>query len=235
VWCAAALVVAGGLAALVLSLNETVAKPPGPSKTRKAVEPYKPARSIRFAGERRADAMKVARMFVATAVLRRHTGDSWRLVGPELREGLTQRQWARGAIPVVPYPSSAFSSARWRLRYSYPGRVALDVALFPKPGASVGAAIFTLELFRDPARGWLVHSWGPAGGSVPPAPITAESGGPEPQPHTLSAYFLLLPIGLICLVLVLPLAAWLIGWRRHKRAKRAHYDAAVSRLPRIGG
>src|SRR5262249_14881279 len=159
---------------------------------------------VRFVGLRRAQAMGVARSFVETAVLRRHTGTSWRLVSDDLRRGFTRGEWARGAIPVVPYPSSAFSSARWRLRYSYPKQIALDVAIFPKAGASVGAAVFTMELVRDPARGWLVHAWGPAGGPTPPVPQTRQSVGEDPKPHQLSAYFLLLPAGLIGLVVILP-------------------------------
>jgi hypothetical protein len=234
-WWAAALVVAGGIAALVLSLNNSVPKPPAESKARKAFEPYRPERSVTFRGARRLEAMNVARSFVLTAVLRRHTGTSWRLVSDDLRRGFTQSQWARGAIPVVPYPAAAFSSALWKLRYSYPTRVALDVAILPKARASVAAAVFTMELVRDRARGWVVRSWGPAGGPIPPVPETRASVGPDPQPHTLSTYFLLIPVGLIGLIVLLPAAAWTVGWRRHKRAQREHYEAAVSRLPRIGG
>src|SRR5689334_2785340 len=78
---------------------------------------------------------RVARAFVASAVLRRHLVASWPLVTQNMREDLTRAQWATGAIPVVPYPAGDVRDVRWKQTYSYRGRVGLRVLFEPKLGA----------------------------------------------------------------------------------------------------
>ncbi len=43
------------------------------------------------------------RRFVATAVQRENVGASFALVTPELRHGLSKKEWASGDIPIVPF------------------------------------------------------------------------------------------------------------------------------------
>lgn len=51
------------------------------------------------------DARRVAGEFIKTAVARKNLAASYDLVSPELRQGMTRKQWATGEIPVVYYPS----------------------------------------------------------------------------------------------------------------------------------
>jgi hypothetical protein len=55
--------------------------------------------------------------FIATAVARKHLGDSWTVVAPSLRAGYTKKSWAKGdALPVVPYPGVDAEHVEYFLR-----------------------------------------------------------------------------------------------------------------------
>jgi len=121
-------------------------------------------RAVPFAPEQAA-VEAVVRRFVTTAVFRRHVGQSYDLVTSSLRQDLSRAEWARGAIPVVPYPASAVKSVRWNLGYSYSNRVELRLAFLAKPGARAHSHAFDVELRAfgtGASRHWLVHSWTPA-------------------------------------------------------------------------
>src|SRR5215210_9477642 len=47
------------------------------------------------------EARRVAGRFILTAVARQDLGESYELAHPELRQGLTTREWLTGNIPVV--------------------------------------------------------------------------------------------------------------------------------------
>ena len=119
---------------------------------------------------------RVAGRFILTAVARRNLGESYDLVGPQLKAGLTRAQWEAGTIPVVPYPVNLAQVAPMKIDYSYANHALLEVALLPKDGAKVDgvklkAQLFFLEL-RAFGKGkhvrWLVVDWVPRGApSIP--------------------------------------------------------------------
>jgi hypothetical protein len=191
---------------------------------------YKEPKSVRLGARSRADALAVAEKFIRTAVARKRVGESWNLVAPELKDGFTKAEWARGEIPVVPFPAA---SARWRVDYSYRNKLGLRVALFPPVGARTPAAVFDLDLMAMKVgkdRHWRVSSFMP---SVQRAPLGNDSGPvlgsagvprvsvPEGESR-LSAAWLLVPLGLLSLVLLVPLAIGLGHWYRRTRAERAY-------------
>src|SRR4051794_38114989 len=55
--------------------------------------------------EKRAVSAAFAR-FVQPAVRRRHVGRAWNLVTPALRAATSRADWARGSLPVYPYPAA---------------------------------------------------------------------------------------------------------------------------------
>ncbi|MBA3364176.1 MAG: hypothetical protein H0U03_00080 [Actinobacteria bacterium] len=193
---------------------------------------------VRLTEQNRLDALTVASEFVETAVARKRIAESWDLIVPSMKQGYTRKTWALGDIPVVPFP---VHTARWRLDYSFRNSVGLKVALFPKPGSDVRAAVFNLDLrviSRGPRRGWLVESW------APNALESASMGGGQPMSVTglpnlsakgtsgtsrLSATWLLVPAGIFSLVLLIPLAIGINGWHRGARARR-EYARARSRV-----
>jgi hypothetical protein len=111
-----------------------------------------------------AEARKVAGRFILTAVARRNLGESYALAHPELRQGMTKRQWLTGNIPVVYYPATQIETATFKVDESYPGEAILEVALLPKDASKVKPQVFFIGLKKagkgDSAR-WLVNYWVP--------------------------------------------------------------------------
>ena len=172
--------------------------------------------------ERRVQVLDATLRFVSTAVRRDHVEASWTLVDPSLKQGFTRREWAKGNIPVVPYPARAL--AGWKLDWSYTDDVGLDVALLPRKGAKVHAKTFLVELKRDAHGRWLVASWVPKGVSVESDLADAAAGQkPLPPPQSLGGKWLLFPLLGLAGLFVIPLSLMAgRSWFRSMRAERAY-------------
>jgi hypothetical protein len=116
-------------------------------------------------------AKQVAIRFVQTAVARENLEEAWELVGPNLRGGLTRKQWITGDNPVVPYPIDVLDVAPYKIDESYVDSALLEVALLPKEGADIKSQIFFLGL-KKVGKGenahWLVDNWVPRGSALIP-------------------------------------------------------------------
>ncbi|NUT56010.1 MAG: hypothetical protein HOQ03_08525 [Thermoleophilia bacterium] len=115
------------------------------------------------------EARRVAGRFILTAVARENLGESYELAHPELRQGLTRREWLTGNIPVVYYPAKAIETATFKVDESYPDEAILEVALLPRESAKVKPQIFFIGLKKTGAA-WRVNYWVPrAAPAVPSA------------------------------------------------------------------
>jgi len=95
--------------------------------------------------------------FVTSAILRHHPIGAWAVSTKGLRAGTTRRQWARGDVPVFPYPARGRHFRNWFTQFSFRKHVGIELGLSPRRGAKVGAAAYELELRR--VRGaWRVDS-----------------------------------------------------------------------------
>ena len=120
------------------------------------------------------DTTAVAREFLKTAVARRNLDAAWKIAGPNVRGGLTHRQWMGGNIPVVPYPIKTLAVARFKIDWSYANQAGLEVALLPRDNAGVKPQVFFILLRRVGPAGkkhWLVDTWVPK--SAPLVPVGA--------------------------------------------------------------
>ena len=117
-------------------------------------------------------AIDVARQFVKTAVARKDLAAAWKISGPNVRGGLTYREWLTGNIPVVPYPIASLNLAPFKIDYSYRNEALLEVALLPKASAKIKPQIFFLELKRIAGPGrkrhWVVDNWVPRASPLVP-------------------------------------------------------------------
>lgn len=95
--------------------------------------------------------------FVPAAVGRRNPLAAWAFSTRRLRAGSTRRGWARGDVPVFPYPARGKRFHDWILQYSQPDLVGIELGVRPRKGAKVGAAAFDLELERVHGS-WLVNA-----------------------------------------------------------------------------
>jgi hypothetical protein len=110
--------------------------------------------------------------FIATAVARKHLGDSWTVVAPSLRAGYTKKSWAKGAaLPVVPYPGVDAEHVEYFLDYASTKEILIEVGLAGKPGVSTRPVTFQLGLVpagTSKSHRWLIDYWMPRW--TPPVP-----------------------------------------------------------------
>jgi len=116
-------------------------------------------------------ARRVAVRFIQTAVARKHLDEAWTLVGPNLRGGLTKREFMTGENPVVPYPVDKLDVAPYKVDASYTRSALLEIALLPRKGSGVRAQVFFLELRKlgsGSSSRWVVDNWVPRAAAVVP-------------------------------------------------------------------
>jgi hypothetical protein len=109
----------------------------------------------------------VAGRFILTAVQRKHLAQAWPLAGPQIRAGLTRKEWLTGNIAVVPW-FGALGQVPMKVDYSIPREVEFTVVLAGKPGSKAHPDTFIITLHKFDKR-WLVTSWVP----FEPPPIRA--------------------------------------------------------------
>ena len=154
------------------------------------VRPNEPAvmppvsHSVSLTEKERRQVLNTAAHFVRTAVRREHTGESFDLVSEQLRSGFTRKQWAKGDIPVQPYPVDA---ARWKMDYTYEEEIGMSVYVIPRRGEQLTPMVFLLSLTRGPSGEWLVDSWVPRPGSTGGSPPTGQSWSSAAAPGAASS------------------------------------------------
>jgi hypothetical protein len=110
---------------------------------------------------------QVAHTFIWTAVARRNLATAYALSGPEMRQGMSLKQFLTGNIPATPYPIRANTKVRYTVDYSYANSARLE-AFVVTPGLKVHSPhTFFIDLVKR--RGtWFVNTWVPRW--TPPIP-----------------------------------------------------------------
>jgi hypothetical protein len=114
-------------------------------------------------------AKTVAAKFVLSAMTRQNLALSWTLTHPDLKAGFTHKQWLTGNIPVQYFPSKAFAGASYKVQWSHPNDVLLNVYVFAKPKMATLSQAFFIELKpvgTGDSKRWLVSYVAPNGGAV---------------------------------------------------------------------
>lgn len=126
------------------------------------------------------DALRVAREFIETAVLRKNLDKAYAITGPALRGNMSRAVWDKGNIAVAPYPAGNTKTAAFTVDWSYKTQIMLEVDLVAKKGS--GANIrphlpYFLGLERKggkPNGAWQVNTWISAW--HPPIPMAGGGG-----------------------------------------------------------
>jgi hypothetical protein len=182
---------------------------------------------------RAGEVLGVARLFVLTAVARKHVDSSYDLVCPEMKQGFTRARWAKGEIPVVPYPVFV---GKWRLSYSFAREVDVQVALFAKPKSKIRPVVFDLTMQpcgQQKGKRWLVSSFIPVSSPSGDYNVSSRAGGqfnpfgigtrnPKPLPNTASSTWLFIPVAIVGGMIVLVLGFLGIRSVRGRRAYSAY-------------
>jgi hypothetical protein len=150
--------------------------------------------------------------FVNHAVKRQDVAASYDVVAPELKAGMTRKEWAKGDIPAYPYPARGTSHG-WTILYVTRDEVAVNLILRPKVGIKMRGILFNLYL-RPVGGKWLVDSFMPAatintelfGGTARVTSVRdfspgAQSGGPHGKP-LVSSVVAFVPFAVLALLLL---------------------------------
>ena len=188
-------------------------------------------------GEKRAIDATLQR-FLAAAVQRHDLAASYDLVTPALRTGISRRAWANGTTRVMAYPARTPRPYGWTLDFAQPNDVMVDLLLQPRPRARVGPMIFTIELKRLHGR-WLVDSFTPSAsfagagrtGSMKAFGDYGPNAVRNAKPRHVNRLLLLVPVAVLPLIVGVPAAILLRGWRRNRRAQRAYGGQVPKSLP----
>lgn len=231
------LALVGGVVALVVALpRRNPAAPPVPSAAEAATasEPAAQTAAPKRVPLRPADRRAIRTTllaFVPAAVERKDPAAAWELATPTLRSGMTRAEWAKGDIPVYPYRTRPGGTADgWRVTYSFPGHVSLDLVLPPAKGSKQGPIAFTVDLERVRGR-WLVDAFVPTATFAPIGATPRITAQADFAPATtavdhrgrLNALWLALPAGVLSLIVGVPFAFFVLSWLRDRRALRAYY------------
>jgi hypothetical protein len=110
----------------------------------------------------------VAAEYIVSTMARKNLAKSWTLTHPSLKQGYTRKEWLTGNIPVQFYPASAVDAASFKVQYSHPNDVLLDVYIFSKD-KNVKTQSFFIELKpvgAGAAKQWKVSYVAPSSGAV---------------------------------------------------------------------
>ena len=170
--------------------------------------------------------------FVATAVTRKDPVAAWDLSTGAMKRGTTRADWARGNLPVFPYPAIPAQARGWTVVSSVKDDLVADLVLQPPRGSKRGPVEFNVELKavgKGPARRWLVDSFiairtydtSSAQKPKPVKPLPANAKPNYPKGRLSPAWFLV-PGVLLGLIVLIPLGIAIVNWRRGVRAARAY-------------
>ena len=194
-------------------------------------------KTVRATNAERRAAYETAIRFINTAVKRRNVGASWDLVTPTMRAGYTRRSWSTGDIPVPPYPAKQPRLAPYRLDYQHKDALGFVFMLLPEEQRRDFAP---MRLFLDvkatgkgKRREWRVDYFLPAGTSVAPNPQQGEEStfpnlGQAAEraraagESELGGEWLVIPLVILGLAFVVPIAFVARGWYAGRRAERAY-------------
>jgi hypothetical protein len=203
-------------------------------------------RQVPVTSQRRAAVDATFEKFVPLAMGRRDPVEARAYVTPNLRSQATLADWRSGTIPVPPFVAKAPYSG-WTSIYSYPKVMAVELTLQPKlPSDPVTSFSVDLKLAKGK---WLVdgiYQLGTHGGVAAPkqkASAPAPSGEESRKVDNglkgrLGFVWILVPLGLLSLIVIVPLAAFTRQWwsdRRVKRRYRGELSRELPPLPRPGG
>jgi hypothetical protein len=170
--------------------------------------------------------------FVSTAVRHQNVAASYDLVTPQLRGGMSRAAWARGNIPVYPYPARGSGWHGWTVDYALKDDVAFELLLQPRRGSRLDPISFSGEVKKIHGR-WLVDSFYPAASFaaqgakvVGPRDFGAPPFGDDSGNSVLGTVWFAVPVGVLALIALVPLTFFLANWRRGRRAARAYAGSA---------
>jgi len=225
----AAVVVVGAIAGAIAILptrssNEPVPTSAGPAEVVSTPE------TVAVTAKRRHAIDTLLDRFLPSALERRNLADLRTLVTPSFAAGVTDAEWQRGQIPVLPYKPRDSRFRGWVVNYSYANEVSLDVLVHPSAKEQLGAIAFTAVVKRTHGE-WLIHELVPTASFAKEKKAPRILAQPDFQPNMvqgatnksrLSATWLAVPAAVLATILLVPIVVVLLNIRRNRRAMLAY-------------
>jgi hypothetical protein len=201
---------------------------------------YREPKHVPFTAEKRQAVSAVLAKFISGAVSKHDLAGTWDLAGPDLRQGITKKDWLDGQIPVVPFAASKRGQGDWSVvNYSYPNKVGQ-------------LATVETDVVRGKDGRWRVNYWmitklhGPGSAAAADSSSAMSEGPPNvhklpgkkknaqasaapreaaPDPtggvEKLDAKWLLVPGAIVVLAFLALLGLGIKAWVRNRKAAAA--------------
>jgi hypothetical protein len=237
---AGAVLVAAGAAGLVVALIPNYHGGIASSSETGAAQLVRRQKQIRVTPEMRSSIDALFDEFVPRAIARRDSGAVRPFVTPDLWRQATPAEWRSGTIPVPPFDPAGTTFHGWRTIYAFPRTVSVELTLQPKrPRDPVGT--FIVGLKRVGSR-WLVdgiYEEGTHGGGTAGAAHTKTTGAQTTitghvvggSRGRLSSVWILVPVGMLSLIVIIPLAVFTRQWWSDRRVRRRYRGQLSKELP----
>ena len=151
---AAAILVVAGIVAFVQSRTSEGTPPTTLTPAqKKASAQQQPA--LKPHGKLDPAARRTAITFIRTALAREDLAKAWNLATPDLRGGLTKKQWVQGNLPFPPFPVDNLETTGFNVAGVSPKEILLEVLLVPEPNSGYVPTRYEITLERTSAK----HPW----------------------------------------------------------------------------
>jgi hypothetical protein len=186
--------------------------------------------TVAVTAKRRHDIDTLLDGFLPSALERRNLADLRKLVTPSFAAGVTDAEWQRGQIPVLPYKPRDSRFRGWVVNYSYANEVSLDVLVHPSAKEQLGAIAFTAVVKRTHGK-WLIDELVPTASFAKEKKAPRILAQPDFQPNMvqgatnksrLGATWLAVPAAVLATILLVPIVVLLLNIRRNRRAMLAY-------------
>jgi hypothetical protein len=146
----AALILVAGIVVYLQKRADQELAPPAVAPAQPARTPAEPA--IKPGGKLDANARLTAITFIRTALGRTNLQKAWSLATPDLRNGVTKKQWLRGTLPFPPFPVAELETTGFKVLGTSPKETMLEVLLVPELKSGYVPTRYEVTLVRKGAK-----------------------------------------------------------------------------------
>ena len=166
-WISGAVLVVGVIVFLGVHYSNTATPEPTQETGPAAPAAAAPQKNIAFPPA----AWKVTREFVLTAVARKHLDEAYALSHPDIRAGISKKEWRTGNLPVVYSTVNQILKTNWKnTNYAHPRDAQINIIVLPVKGKPWNAQVGLTKVGHGSNAHWLVSYFQPLGGPPVPKP-----------------------------------------------------------------
>jgi hypothetical protein len=126
-------------------------------------------------------------VFVPAAIARRHSERAWPLTTATMHLGGSKAEWARGFLPVTPFPVIGKTFHGWTLDTAAKKKADVVLLVHLKKGGPLGAVSFDIAM-REIGGHWLIDSAVPAATFAAPGSDSKVLAQPDFAPQAGQAF-----------------------------------------------